>query len=1051
MGSDIAYRIGLDVGANSIGWCVLALDKSGQPTNVIDLGTRILTASAEAGRDPQTGTSLSVDRRVARGMRRRRDRYLLRRSDLMSALVKHGLMPTDEAARKALEEVDPYEVRARALDEKVPIHHFGRALFHMHQRRGFKSNRKSDRANAEAGLIRQGIESLKEKMLSESARTVGEFLARRHAERRTVRARMVGTGKDAHFPIYLERILIEEEFSALWSAQSSEHPELSNAIREDLHAIMFRQRPLRPVKPGKCSLYPDTDHRAARALPVAQRFRILKELANLRLRHPGNAERPITIAERNILAEKLLGAAKLSFDQMRRALKLDSDVLFNLESERRKDLKGDETAAKLGAKKVMHKEWRDLDLANQTEIIEALLDEEDESRLTERLHAQVGDRPDVIESLTGALLPEGHMRFGIRALNELVAIMNEAVREFADPETGEIIERPIREDEAIAEMGLHHSDRRPDAQMDRLPYYGRVLTDSVVGTGDPAAPTEARYGRLPNPTVHIALNQLRQLVNSIIARYGPPTEIALEMARELKQSREEKAETEKRQTANQKANEKRRERLAELKQPDTGLNRLLLRLYDELPADDKLCVYSGRPIAVAQLFSSAVEIDHILPFSKTLDDGIGNKVLCFRDTNRSKRNRTPAEAFQGDTLVAMQERAARLLPAPKATRFASDAMSRFEDDGFQLPRRLIDTQYIARLAREYMTHVCPPNKVWATNGRLTAMLRGKWGLNSLLPDHNFAEVGHPKNRRDHRHHAIDAFVIAVTDRSLVQRLAHAAGRAELDQMERILADMPAPFPEFRAILDTRLKNTVVSHRPDRGVQGKLHEATAYGPASEAEKADGWTVVYRKPADALNKNEISRIRDPLLRTTCMRLEQDKGEEAVKTYLAAEGIRRVRLLKREDPSGLIQIGHGKDGRHMKAYAAGDNHHVDIVETPDGKWHGEGTSVFHANQPDHEPVWLKNLPGASLKIRLHKGDLIQVEHNGVRTIMRVYWLEPSNNRIRLAGNTEAGSLDKRHKDPDDPFRWFMAGYSTLKKSNARPVRVDVLGQVHSIEPRP
>ena len=333
---------------------------------------------------------------------------------------------------------------------------------------------------------------------------------------------------------------------------------------------------------------------------------------------------------------------------------------------------------------------------------------------------------------------------------------------------------------------------------------------------------------------------------------------------------------------------------------------------------------------------------------------------------------------------------------------------------------------------------------------MTAMLRGKWGLNSLLPDHNFAEVGHPKNRRDHRHHAIDAFVIAVTDRSLVQRLAHAAGRAELDQMERILANMPEPFPNFRAALDNQLKGTVVSHRPDRGVEGKLHEATAYGPASEAEKADGWTVVYRKPADALNKNEISRIRDPLLRTTCERLLDEKGEESVKAYLAAEGIRRVRLLKREAPSGLIQISHGKDGQHVKAYAAGDNHHVDIVETEDGTWLGEGITTFQANQANHKPSWCEALPGARLRMRLHKGDLIEVDHNGTRTIMRVYRLETSNNRVRLAGNTEAGSLDKRHTNPDDPFRWFMPSYSALKRSGAHQVRVDILGRVYPVEPQ-
>lgn len=1051
MRGNLRYRLGLDVGANSIGWCVLQLDDQGQPKDVINLGTRILTASAEAGRDPQTGTSLSVDRRVARGMRRRRDRHLLRKSDLMTALVQHGFMPADEGDRKALETIDPYEVRGRALDEAVPLHHLGRALFHMHQRRGFKSNRKSDRTNSEAGLIRQGIDSLKETMAASNARTIGELLASRHAGRQTVRARLAGKGKDAHFPFYLERILVENEFDALWAAQAVHHPQMTQAAHDELRTIMFRQRPLRPVPAGKCSLYPDEESRAPRALPAAQHFRILKELANLRLRKPGMSERPITTTERDALMAKLLGVAKLTFDQIRRLLRLDDDVRFNLESERRKDLKGDETAARLGGKSVMGKEWRDLPSDTQTAIVEALLDEVDEERLAHHLSGLLGNRPEIIAALTGCLLPEGHSRFGKRALTELAAIMSNGAREFVDPETGEVTLRPIREDEAIAELGLHHSDRRPAGQAARLPYYGVALTDSVVGTGDPAAAPETRYGRLPNPTVHIALNQVRRLINAIIDKYGPPAEIAVEMARELKLSQDEKRDIEKRQTENQKANDKRRERLAELKQPDTGLNRLLLRLYDELPAEDKLCVYSGQPITVEQLFSSAVEIDHILPFSKTLDDGIANKVLCFRDANRSKRNRSPAEAFEGDTLALMQERAARLLSPGKSARFAPDAMQRFEDEGYQLPRRLIDTQYIARLAREYLTHICPPEKVWATNGRLTAMLRGKWGLNSLLPDHNFAEVAQPKNRLDHRHHAIDAFVIAVTDRSLVQRMARAAGQAEAGNMDRILADMPEPFPDFRNRLDARLQAVVVSHRPDHGVQGKLHEATAYGPVSESERGEGWTVTYRKPVDSLNANEMRRIRDPKLRETAERILDESGEDAVKAHFIAQGLRRVRLLKREDPAGLVEIRHGKNGQHIKSYAAGDNHHVDIVETPDGKWHGEGVSVFDANRPDHSPAWRERLPGARLVMRLHKGDLVEVEHDGLRKVMRVYRLEPSNDRVRLAGHTEAGALQARHDDKDDPFRWFLAGYTALKKGGARPVRVDMLGTIHPLGTEP
>lgn len=121
------YRLGLDVGSNSLGWFVVWLDGQGQAAGLGPGGVRIYTN----GRDPKSKTSNAVDRRVARSARRRRDRYLKRRASLMDLLVAHGLMPTDETARKALERLNPYEFRARALDDALSPHEVGRALFHF--------------------------------------------------------------------------------------------------------------------------------------------------------------------------------------------------------------------------------------------------------------------------------------------------------------------------------------------------------------------------------------------------------------------------------------------------------------------------------------------------------------------------------------------------------------------------------------------------------------------------------------------------------------------------------------------------------------------------------------------------------------------------------------------------------------------------------------------------------------------------------------------------------------------------------------------------------
>lgn len=78
------YRLGSDLGTNSIGWCAVTLDSKGTPNGILDAGVRILTPNEEAGRDPQSKQSLAANRRAARSMRRRRDRYLRRRDALQN-------------------------------------------------------------------------------------------------------------------------------------------------------------------------------------------------------------------------------------------------------------------------------------------------------------------------------------------------------------------------------------------------------------------------------------------------------------------------------------------------------------------------------------------------------------------------------------------------------------------------------------------------------------------------------------------------------------------------------------------------------------------------------------------------------------------------------------------------------------------------------------------------------------------------------------------------------------------------------------------------------
>lgn len=383
-------------------------------------------------------------------------------------------------------------------------------------------------------------------------------------------------------------------------------------------------------------------------------------------------------------------------------------------------------------------------------------------------------------------------------------------------------------------------------------------------------------------------------------------------------------------------------------------------------------------------------------------------------------------------------------------------MERFEAEGGFQARHLVDTRHMSRMAREYLELVC--DQVWVTPGRLTAMLRAKWGLNELLPDHNFTNPNQPKNRKDHRHHAIDGFVLACTTRGLLNRIARESGRAEELDLDRLFPkeSFPDPFPGYREALADRLKRIVVSHKPDHGLapgsqdrvtvtSGKLLEETAYGLVDEEIDGKRYNLVTRKPVAGLKVGEIDRVRDAGLRERLQELayraRQDgvKLEDALADFERETGIRRVRILKTEQSVRVVEHGDG----YRKAYSPGSNHRIEIFELPDGKWDGECISTIDANTPGFVPAWPGQNPGARLVMRLHKGDLVEADREGEPKIFRVTSLWDQGT-LPLAPHNEAGSLDKRHKDKDDPFRWWYASYSGLKKANARLVRVDPIGRV-------
>ncbi len=1003
------YRLALDLGSTSLGWAMVRLGADDAPCAVIKAGSRIFSD----GRNPKDGSSLAVTRRDARAMRRRRDRLLKRKARMMRTLIAHGFFPKEADERKALEMLDPYELRSRGLQSALTGPEFARALFQINQRRGFKSNRKTDKKDNDSGALKTAINTLRAALKSDNCATVGQWLYQRHLAGHTVRARfrqnkvIKDDGKtriDKSYDLYIDRAMIENEFDALWAKQTELNPTLfTDTARAELKDCLLHQRPLKPVKPGRCTLLPD-EERAPLALPSTQRFRIYQEVNNLRILREGLKEEILTLAQRNELVQALEENSKRSFTQIKKLLGLSGSVQFNFEDPKRQELKGNTTSAILGGKANFGSAWFSFDEARQDAIVLQLVREENEAKLIAWLQAETGVDERRAEDIANQGLPEGYGSLSAMALSRILPELRRDV---------------VTYDKAVLAAGFdHHSNISPAATgeiLPELPYYGEPLQRHVgFGTGNPADTPEKRFGKIANPTVHIGLNQVRLVVNALIKRYGHPSEMIVEVARDLKQSQEQRKEENERQAKNQNRNERIRADVAGVLQISiervkaTDIQKVIL--WEELSFDPafRRCPYSGVQISEAMLLSDQVEIEHILPFLETLDDSLNNKTVALRTANRVKGNRTPWQAFgaqnnAGFNYAEILQRAEQM-PMQKRYRFAEDGYQRWlrDDKGF-LARALNDTRYLSRVAREYVSLICPQN-TRVIPGRMTAMLRAKFGLNDVLGTNGI------KNRNDHRHHAVDACVIAVTDQGLLQRFAKASANAREQHLNRLVETMPDPWPTYRLHVQRAVNNIWVSHKPDHSHEGAMHNDTAYallgnGRVSVRKTVDG---VRTRVEDNLKVIEFSNAKMP------------------------------------ERHGLLPNG---EPRPYKGYKGDSNYCIEIVRNEKGKWEGEVISTFEAYQIERlqGSQRLRHLTlsvsGKPLVMRLIQHDFVRLQQEDILSTLRICKVN-SQGQLALAKTSEA-NVDARTRTKELAYVFKVA--SSLQKAMARRITISPIGELN------
>jgi len=685
------YVLGIDLGSASLGWAVIE-QADGEPAGLKAAGVRVFSPGVDGNMDRGQEESRNLKRREARLHRRQLRRRAARQRELFYLLQSAGLLPRSSAAtsddpslvrQTVLDELDkqlwatwkrqmladknvlaaehvlPYYLRARGLEQRLEPYELGRALYHLAQRRGFKSNRRAQpKKDEKPGEVAQGISHLRQEMQVARARTLGEYFARVDPNAVRIRRR------------WTERSMFIEEFERLWEGQQRFHAAvLTDRLRRKIHHLLFFQRPLKDNEAliGECELEPG-EKRAAWATLETQRFRLLQRVNDMEIEEAGGYIHPLTAQERSRIVQKLEEEGDQTFAALRKLIGLKGkDARFNFERGGEKTCRGNRTAVRM--REVFADRWAAFSSTEQHEIVTAWHKVQEQTEL-ERTGREkwglAGDRAARFADPRYGPEPK-YCGLSVKAIRKLLPLL----------EAGTRLQTAIKT--------VYPEHFQSAAIYDVLPPARTVLA-------------------LRNPAIERSLSELRKVVNAVVRQHGKPAAVRIELARDLKKSRDDR----KRIWTEQRGREALREKAATEICGEVGrASREDKEKYLLAEECGWACPYTGEKISMYSLFTAPeFQVEHILPLSRYPDNSFQNKTLCHVSANSEKTNRTPWEAFHADEQrwAEMLERVKRFRNPAKLRRFQ---MTPEETEADKLlndftERQLNDTRYASKLAAKYL-------------------------------------------------------------------------------------------------------------------------------------------------------------------------------------------------------------------------------------------------------------------------------------------------------------------------------------------------------------
>lgn len=772
------YTLGLDVGVSSVGWAILDLDKK----RIHNIGVRIF----DKAENPKNGQSLNAPRREARSTRRRLRRRKQRLHLLNNFFLENKLLD-DKTLKEILNpnseynSLDVYELRAKALDEELSVVELYKVLHHLSKRRGFKSNRKVvEASDQEAGRVTSAINNNDSYLKDSKYRTVGEALYMDNnkfgTHKRNKRDDYSNSFSRQDYINELQLILDKQKNYSLKDISPSKiellvYGTLNNSINE-ANAIMY-QRPFLTSELinkmiGQCTFEP-LQKRAPKSSLSFEIFKLASDLNNIQFIKKDASQKGPSVATLNKeQITRILEAAKsnrtITYKKVRQLAGLGDNYYATYVRGKIKD--GDPFGEKnlFGSLKSYHdiksslkahpKDWEKInneDTLNQIALA-LTVNRTDEDILKDLNQLNISE--EAIKSIL-QIKPTNFKTFShisIKALQNInIGLLN----------------------------GLNY-----DQACEKAGYNFLYKKDTL--------------NNITNPVVKRAVSQTLKIIKAVVREYGAPYYIHIETARELAKDFKERTQLLKEQQENQEKNNLVVEKIKDFGITDpTGNQIIKYKLYEE---QNGISLYTGKKIDLETLLNddNAYQVDHIIPFSRSGNDGMANKTLVLTEENQLKANCTPYEAFGSN-----EERWQKFVKNVEATYTIKslnnvskdEKRAAYKNNNYSFKKRsnllntsytnnewnaraLNDTRYITKLLkgiiREQIQFAEGPNKQRIINpaGTITAYMRKRWGLN--------------KNREQNvLHHAVDAAVVAAIDQKMV---LHANLFAKKQEITRALAN-----------------------------------------------------------------------------------------------------------------------------------------------------------------------------------------------------------------------------------------------------------------------